>query len=53
MLMAADDLASLHETLFWLSQRGYRADLVAEADESDDRTLGSSDRRRQFGLPAS
>lgn len=54
VLMAADDLASLHETLFWLSQRGYRADLVvAEADESDDRTLGSSDRRRQFGLPAS
>ncbi|HEX8509935.1 MAG TPA: type II toxin-antitoxin system Phd/YefM family antitoxin [Propionibacteriaceae bacterium] len=32
VLMAAEDLESLHETLFWLSQPGVR-DAVAEADQ--------------------
>lgn len=52
--MAADDLASLHETLFWLSQPGYRADqLESEEDESNDRTLSSTDLGRQLDLPPS
>jgi antitoxin YefM len=52
VLMAADDLESLHETLFWLSQPGYRDDQrEAEADEAEGRTLDSAELRRQLGLP--
>lgn len=52
VLMSADDLDSLHETLHWLSQPGIR-DTLAEAEaaiEAGD-TAGSDDLRRQLGLP--
>ncbi len=52
VLMSAEDLDSLHETLHWLSTPGIR-ETLAEADaaiESGD-TAGSSDLRRQLGLP--
>jgi len=52
VLMSADDLDSLHETLHWLSQPGIR-DSLAEAEtaiEAGD-TSGSDDLRRELGLP--
>ncbi|TAJ49149.1 MAG: type II toxin-antitoxin system Phd/YefM family antitoxin [Herbiconiux sp.] len=52
VLINEDDLESLHETLFWLSQPGIRDDL-AEAREaaSEGRTVGADDVRAMFGLP--
>lgn len=51
VLMAAGDLESLHETLFWLSQPGYRDDQhEAETDEASGRTVDSAELRRQLGL---
>lgn len=52
VLMSEDDLESLHETLFWLSQPGIRED-IAEAHEAvrDGRTTGSADVRARYGLP--
>ena len=52
VLMSADDLESLRETLYWLSQPGIR-ETLAEADaaiKSHD-TVGSTELRRQLGLP--
>jgi prevent-host-death family protein len=52
VLMSADDLDSLHETLYWLSQPGIR-DSLAEATvaiEAGD-TVGSDQLRRELGLP--
>jgi antitoxin YefM len=44
VLMAAEDLDSLHETLFWLSQPGIRDDLVAAAeDEATGNTMTSAE----------
>lgn len=54
VLMSADDLESLHETLHWLSRADIR-ETVAEAGaaiESDD-TLDSAALRRQLDLPES
>lgn len=52
VLMAADDLESLQETLFWLSQPGIREDLAeSEADIAAGRTSGSDQLRRELGLP--
>lgn len=53
VLMAADDLDSLHETLHWLSEPGLR-DAVAAADEAitTGDTIGSDELRRRLGLPA-
>lgn len=52
VLMAADDLESLHETLFWLSQPGIREDLAAaEEDIGAGRTVGSDQLRAELGLP--
>ena len=50
VLMAAEDLESLHETLYWLSQPGIR-DAVAEADAAiaAGNTVGSDDLRRRLG----
>ena len=50
VLMAAEDLESLHETLYWLSQPGIR-DAVAEADAAiaAGDTVGSDDLRRRLG----
>lgn len=52
VLMSADDLDSLHETLHWLSRPGIR-ETVAEGEaaiKSGD-TVGSHELRRQLGLP--
>ena len=52
VLMAAEDLESLHETLHWLSQSGIREDLArADADERSDSLLSSDDLRAELGLP--
>jgi prevent-host-death family protein len=52
VLMATEDLESLHETVFWLSQPEIR-DSVAEADASlrPGGTVGSEELRRRLGLP--
>jgi antitoxin YefM len=52
VLMAAEDLESLHETLFWLSQPGVRDDLVAaKADEATGSVMTSAELRAELGLP--
>jgi antitoxin YefM len=52
VLMAAEDLESLHETLFWLSQPGVR-DALAEADHehATGATLDSAQLRAELALP--
>ncbi|WP_125612041.1 type II toxin-antitoxin system Phd/YefM family antitoxin [Specibacter cremeus] len=53
VLMSADDLESLHETIYWLSTPGIR-EIVADADSDTEsgRTMGSDELRRRLGLPA-
>ncbi|MCZ2402014.1 type II toxin-antitoxin system Phd/YefM family antitoxin [Paenarthrobacter sp. Z7-10] len=52
VIMSADDLESLHETLHWLSQPGIREDLAeARRDIIDGNTVGGDDLRSKFGLP--
>jgi antitoxin YefM len=52
VLMAAEDLESLHETLFWLSQPAIRDDLAAaEQDEAAETTHTSAEVRAELGLP--
>lgn len=52
VLMAAEDLESLHETLFWLSQPGLRDDLAVAADDEDTyRGRSSVELRAELGLP--
>ena len=52
VLMAAEDLDSLHETLFWLSQPGIRDDLAAaEQDETEETAQTSDQVRAELGLP--
>ena len=49
VLMAAEDLDSLHETLFWLSQPGIRDDLVAATeDEAAGNTMTSAELRAKL-----
>lgn len=52
MLLSADDLESLHETLYWLSQPGLGAS-VAEAEREYDagQITSGEDLRAEFGLP--
>lgn len=52
VLMAADDLESLQETLFWLSKPGIAVS-VAEAEREDvaGETTSGEDLRAEFGLP--
>ncbi len=52
VLMSQDDLDSLNETLYWLSQPGIRDDL-AEAREADANgaTVDADAVRARFGLP--
>lgn len=52
VLMAADDLDSLRETVFWLSKSGIR-ESIAEADAAiaAGDTVGSDELRRRLGLP--
>jgi antitoxin YefM len=54
VLMSEDDLDSLHETLFWLSQPGLREDLAEsrQAQEAGE-TVSGHDLRARYGLPAS
>jgi prevent-host-death family protein len=52
VLVAADDLESLQETVYWLSRPGIR-ESVAEADAAiaSGDTVGSDELRRRLGLP--
>ena len=52
VLMAADDLEALHETLYWLSAEGIReSTAMAEAELAGGRTTSAADLRAEFGLP--
>jgi len=51
VLMAAEDLDSLHETLFWLSQAGIREDLTtAVQDQDQGLTVTTDDLKAGLGL---
>lgn len=51
VLMAADDLESLQETLFWLSQPGIREDLAAAQREvAAGETTSADELRAEFRL---
>ncbi len=53
VLMAADDLESLHETMYWLSRPGLRESLAeAERAVALGETMSSEELRRDLGLPA-
>lgn len=52
VLMSADDLESLQETVFWLSQPGIRDDIAAaEREYSEGTTVSGEVLRAEFGLP--
>ncbi|MGH3448177.1 MAG: type II toxin-antitoxin system Phd/YefM family antitoxin [Nocardioidaceae bacterium] len=52
VLMAAEDLESLHETVFWLSRPGIRESIAAgEREYADGQTTSGEDLRSEFGLP--
>jgi antitoxin YefM len=52
VLMSADDLESLQETIHWLSQPGIREDLEqARRDIASGDTVSGEELRREFGLP--
>lgn len=53
VLMSEDDLESLHETLFWLSQPSVREDLASSRQAADGQTIGATDLRARYGLPPS
>jgi prevent-host-death family protein len=51
VLMAVDDLESLHETLFWLSQPGVGEDIAAAQHDVDaGQTTSGGELRAEFGL---
>lgn len=52
VLMSTDDLESMRETIYWLSQPGVR-DAVeqAEREYAAGDTVGGDDLRDEFGLP--
>ncbi|GAB3537021.1 type II toxin-antitoxin system Phd/YefM family antitoxin [Arthrobacter tecti] len=52
VLMSADDLESLQETIHWLSQLGIREDLEqSKRDIQEGNTVSGDDIRREFRLP--
>jgi len=52
VLMAAEDLESLHETLFWLSQPGAREDIdEARRGVQTGETATAGELREEFDLP--
>ncbi len=52
VLVAAEDLESLQETVYWLSRPGIRESVAeADADIEAGRTIGSEGLREQLGLP--
>ena len=51
--MAADDLESLQETLYWLSKPGIAVSVAeAEREYVAGETTSGEDLRAEFGLPA-
>lgn len=53
VLMAAEDLESLQETVYWLSQSGIREDIATGRSEQDGgETTSGDDLRAEFGLPS-
>ena len=53
VLMSADDLESLHETLYWLSRPGIRESIAqAEREYATGETISGDDLRAEFGLPS-
>ncbi len=52
VLMSADDLESLQETIYWLSQPDIRGDLAQTTrDIAEGTTVSGDDLRGEFGLP--
>jgi antitoxin YefM len=52
VLMSADDLESLHETLYWLSKPGIRESIAeAEREYAAGETTAGEGLRAEFGLP--
>jgi prevent-host-death family protein len=52
VLMAKEDLDSLHETLFWLSQPDVRRDIeAARRDNARGETTSAEELRAEVGLP--
>ncbi len=52
VLMAEEDLESLHETIFWLSQPGIHESIAAAREEAAaGRTIPAEQLRKEFGLP--
>ena len=53
VLMSADDLESLHETLYWLSKPGIRESIAqAEREYAAGETISGDELRAEFGLPS-
>jgi prevent-host-death family protein len=51
VLMAKEDLDSLHETIFWLSQPEVRRDIDAARVEAEEgRTRSGAELRAEYGL---
>ncbi|WP_044508597.1 type II toxin-antitoxin system Phd/YefM family antitoxin [Gordonia sp. KTR9] len=52
VLMSADDLESLHETIYWLSRAGTRdAVAAADAEYADVQTISLEELRAEHGMP--
>ena len=52
VIVAAEDLESLQETVYWLSRPGIRESIAeADADIKAGRTIGSDELRNELGLP--
>ena len=52
VLMAKEDLDSLHETIFWLSQPDVRRDIDAARVEAEEGlTASGAELRAEYGLP--
>ncbi len=53
VLMSADDLESLQETIFWLSQPGIREEIDSgRREHAEGGTVPAAALRAEFGLPA-
>jgi len=52
VLLSADDLESLQETIYWLSQPGIHEDIkTARRDLEEGRTISGDQLRADVGLP--
>lgn len=52
VLMSVDDLESLRETVYWLSQPGIHDDIAAaDRDAARGGTTSAAEVRAEFGLP--